>query len=126
MKRRFALLLSAALLGGCGGGIYLGWSSDNDSPPSVSLASGVTTAAPGQIVHLAAAASDDNGVAEVDFYRIDASGNTVLLGYDSAAPYAWDTTVPSASAGTVIRFFARAIDNAGQTTDSSTVAITVQ
>jgi len=123
MKRYVATLTLALLLAGCGGGIYLGWS--DDDPPSVSLAAGSTSAAPGQSVQLAAAASDDDYVTEVDFYRIDPNGNTVFLGYDTRGPYDWTAVMPPFAAGNVVHFFARAVDSAGQWTDSETVAVTV-
>jgi len=124
MIRRLAILLVAALLGACDGGLYLTFV--DDSPPSVSLAVGTTTAAPGQVLRLVAAASDDNFVAEVAFFRIDPNGDTFFLGSDDREPYEWSAVVPAAARGNVVRFFARATDSVGQQTDSAPVAVTVQ
>ena len=50
MKKLLAMacLVAAALLTGCGGGIYLGYE-DWDEPPAVSLVSASTSAEPGQL-----------------------------------------------------------------------------
>lgn len=115
-----------APLAGCGGGIYLGYE-DWDESPSVSLVSATSSAAPGQTVRLAAAASDDGWIYEVRFYRIDRGGHDVHLGADDREPYDWDARIPdSAEPGDTVRFFARAEDGWGNTTDSDTVSITVR
>lgn len=125
MRRRLVSVLAAALLGGCGGGIV--WTLDNDDPPSVSLAVSPTTAAPGQVVRLVAAASDDGFVDGVDFYRIDPDGRTFWLGGDGRGPWEIDTVIPtSAARGSTIWFYARATDDVGQQSDSRLVAVTVQ
>ena len=124
MLRRAALGISAAALTGCGGGLYIGWGGFDD-PPSVSLVAAVSGAAPGQVVALAAAASDDDFVREVDFYRVDPDGGTTLLGAVGPAPYDWSATMPSLPRGSTVYFFARAIDSAGQATDSARVAVGV-
>lgn len=124
MKRRGVLALPL-LLAGCGGGLYLEFGADDD-PPSVSLAAGATSAAPGQAVRLAAAASDDDFVLEVRFYRVEPGGSTVFLGSDDRSPYDWDAVIPAnAARGSTYRFFARAVDSFGQSRDSDTVAVTV-
>jgi hypothetical protein len=127
MKTRLAAALLAAALAGCGGGISIGFGlGGGDDPPSISLALAVTTAAPGQTVRLAAAASDDDFVAEVRFYRVEPGGATVLLGVDARAPFEWDAVIPAdALRGSTLRFFARAVDSAGQARDSETLAVTV-
>ena len=118
-------MLAAALLGGCGGGII--WTLDNDDPPSVSLAVSPTTAAPGEVVRLVAAASDDDFVDGVDFYRIDPDGRTFWLGGDGRGPWEIDAVIPSNIApGNTVWFYARATDSVGQQTDSRLVAVTVQ
>ena len=71
-----------------------------------------------------AAANDDYAVREVEFFRVDVGGNT-LLGRDSSAPYALETAVPAGASGTV-RYFARAVDDAGQDSDSQDVVVTVR
>ncbi len=116
--------LLAAALSGCGIGLSLGYGLDDDEPPSVSLAAAPLQAAPGERVSLVAAASDDYAVREVLFFRLDAAGAT-LLGRDASAPYGLETTIPLA-AGPSVRYFARAVDDAGQSADSQEVAVTVR
>jgi hypothetical protein len=115
------------VLTACGGGIYLGFELGDpaDQPPSVALTASATEAAAGSVVRLAAAASDDFGIDAVSFYREDAQG-AVLLGSDALAPYEFDTVIPASSPGTVWRYFARAVDGAGQSSDSAAVPITVR
>lgn len=121
-----ALALSlAALLGlaACGGSISLGFGHYDDDAPSVSLAVSPTSAARGDTLRLVAAASDDYAVVAVEFYRVD-PGGTTLLGSDLAAPYQLDTVVP-AGAGANLQYVARAVDDAGQRTDSAAATIIV-
>jgi hypothetical protein len=122
---RRALLIAAtgALLAACGGGVWIGIGSGDD-PPHVSLVASPSSAAPGQAVRLSAAASDDDFVAYVNFYRLDDSGNAVLLGEDRSEPYELDTALPSTGAAAV-RFVARAVDSDGQWTDSASVSVSV-
>ena len=81
-------------------------------------------AARGETIGLVAAAADDYRVVDVEFYRRDFSANT-LLGRDGSAPYALTTAIP-AGASMEVRYFARAIDDAGQTGDSQDVAVSVR
>lgn len=126
--RTLAAWAGMAVLAACGGGsIFLGieLGDPGDQDPSVALTASVTEAPAGATVRLAAAASDDFGVETVSFYRQDASG-AVLLGTDPLAPYEFDTVIPASSPGTVWRYFARAVDGAGQRGDSAVVQITVR
>jgi len=121
---RAALSLAASLvLAACGVSLGIGIGPDDD-PPSVSLAAAPQSASPGERIGLVAAASDDYVVVEVQFFRIDMNGHT-LLGRDSSAPYALETLVPAGVVGEV-RYFARAIDDAGQAAESQTVSVTVR
>jgi hypothetical protein len=115
--------LFIASLAGCYGSVSFGIGPDDD-PPSVSLAAAPTAAAPGEVIGLVAAANDDYEVREVQFFRIDVGGDT-LLGRDSRAPYTLETALPAGAAGTV-RYFARAIDDAGQDSESAVVVVTVR
>jgi hypothetical protein len=115
------MLAAAALLAACR--LSLGVGPDDD-PPSVSLAAAPQEAAPGERIGLVAAASDDFVVREVLFFRIDSGGDT-LLGRDTSEPYAIETTLP-AGAGVEVRYFARAVDDAGQEADSREVAVAVR
>jgi hypothetical protein len=119
-------------LAGCGGGIVigLGGGSDGsfDNPPSVSLVSDISLARSGDLVHLAAAASDDFGVDSVEFFRIDPDGRTFSLGSDGRTPFDWDASMPNALAfgGNFVRFYAVATDGAGQRSQRSTLITVVQ
>lgn len=125
MRARILVLLALAAAGltGCYGSLSFGIGPDDD-PPSVSLAAAPTTAAPGELIGLVAAANDDYAVSEVQFFRVDVGGNT-LLGRDSSAPYAIETALPAGASGSV-RYFARAVDDAGQDSDSQDVVVTVR
>ena len=113
-----------ALLAGCGGGLYLTLGEGYDDPPTVSLVAAVASAVPGQSIRLAAAASDDRGIEQLAFFRIEADGSATLLGVDIAAPYEWDTLIP-AGARDSVRYFARASDTVGQRRDSATITVLV-
>ena len=119
------LILALALVAaGCGGGLYFNFSSGfGDAPPDVSLAAAATSVAPGQPVHLVAAASDDVGIDSVAFYRVDARGDT-LLGSDGGAPYEWDAVLPADAVGSVT-FYAIATDIDGNRTRSAGVVVSV-
>ncbi len=91
-----------------------------NQPPTVSLtspAAGQTFAAPATVPIAATAADPDGTVAKVDFYQ----GST-LLGTDTSAPYAYSWQNVAAGNYSIT---ARATDNAGATTTSSPVGITV-
>jgi hypothetical protein len=118
----FAVSLCAALAA-CGVGVSLGIGPDDD-PPNISLAAAPSSAAPGELIGLVAAASDDYVVREVLFFRVDARGD-VFLGRDGSEPYAIETALPADATGEV-RYFARAVDDAGQETDSREVTVAVR
>ncbi len=121
--RFLAALGAAAAVAGCGGSISLGFGHYDDDAPSVSLAVSPSSAARGDTLRLVAAASDDYAVVAVEFYRVD-PGGTTLLGSDLAAPYQLDTVVP-AGAGASVQYVARAVDDAGQRTDSAAAVVVV-
>lgn len=125
--RVLAALTCGAVLAACGGGVFLGieLGDPNDRDPSVALTAAVSEAPAGATVRLVAAASDDFGVDAVSFYREDARG-AVLLGSDGRAPYEIDTVIPASPVGTVWRYFARAVDGAGQSSDSAPIEIVVR
>lgn len=125
-RRRFLPSLILALgLSACGGGFYIGIDDGWDEPPQVSLVASASIASPGQALRLAAAASDDWGVDRVQFHRLDSDGRSTLLGTDRSPPYEWETIIPETAADRV-RYYARAFDHAGQSTDSTIVIVTVQ
>jgi len=121
-----AVALAALGLTSCGGGISfgIGCCGGFDEPPSVSLAANVTAAHPGDAIRLVAAASDDFGVDFVAFFRLENDGSATRLGSDGVAPFQWDAVMPSTAAGSV-QFFARAVDGAGQASDSALVSVTL-
>ena len=126
VRRAAAAALGSLLLGSCGGGISVGFGccGDFDDPPSVSLVADVNAARAGEAVRLTAAASDDFGVDFVIFFRLESDGSATRLGSDGVGPFAWDAVMPSTTAGTV-RFFAQAVDGAGQASDSAVVSVAV-
>jgi GH18 family chitinase len=92
---------------------------NNNPAPAVSLtapASGSTYNAPATVT-ISANASDNGSVAKVEFYQ----GST-KLGEDTAAPYAYTWTGVGAGSYSIT---ARATDNEGASTTSSSVNITV-
>ena len=120
---RLAAGAAMLVLGACGGGVYWGFGDVDDSPPSVTLATAVTSVQAGQSVRFVAAASDVNGIDEVVFYRVD-NGGSVEVGRDASAPYESNVVAP-ADGRTSLGVFARAIDNTGNHADSATVSVTV-
>lgn len=114
--------VAALLLSGCGGGVYLGWGFD-DSPPAVTITTAATSVPAGQSVRFVAAATDEDGIDHVNFYRLD-GGAAVLLGTDTSVPYEWLVTAPS-DGRTSLSVFARASDNSGNRADSEVVTIAV-
>ncbi len=120
LSRRKILQMSTAVVGSvllsaCGGG--------NESP-EVTLAVVPTSASAGASVTLVAVAIDDKDeIKEVQFYRNDATGAT-LLATISAVPYQFQTSVPSDAVGEV-SFFARAVDSDDQQADSNLAVVSV-
>lgn len=91
-----------------------------NTPPTVSLTAPTAGASfpLGSQIGLSATAADADGqVAQVEFLA-----NGVVIGQDSAAPYAAAWTPGSAGAYSLV---ARAVDNAGATTSTAAVPITV-
>jgi hypothetical protein len=127
-RRAAPPLVLAIVLAGCGGGLYLGigGGSDGDQPPTVALAASASEGLPGAVVRLVAAATDDFGVDQVTFLRREANGADTVLATDTAEPYQLDITLPGAPACTVLRYLARARDDAGQSGDSIVLEITVR
>lgn len=114
----------AFALAGCGGGFYLGDDfDDNDDPPQVVLIVSPDVAQAGDEVRLRASASDDSGIDEVVFFRVDGAVST-RLGSDETAPYELVTELPD-DAAQPVQFFARAIDNDGESRDSDLFSVTV-
>jgi hypothetical protein len=126
-RQAAAWLLAAALLGGCGGGVGVGVGfgfGDHDDPPSVAMVASPTQAYPGQLLTLLADARDDYGVDYVAFYQLLPDGSALRLGIVTAPPYQLSVVLP-ADAGNPTQFFARAVDGAGQYSDSNVAQVLV-
>jgi hypothetical protein len=123
--RRLAIVASALLIAGCGGGLWIGIDGSDccNSRPSVSLATAQTSVQAGQSLRVVAAASDRDGIDSVAFYRYD-SGVWLRLGSDGSSPYEWDVAVP-ADGRTTVEVFARARDGWGYEADSNVVSVSV-
>jgi hypothetical protein len=89
------------------------------TPPAVTLASSATTATTGTSITLTASATDNVGVAKVEFYE----GST-LLGTDTTAPYTQGVALSTSFVGTR-SFTARAYDAAGNSATSTAVSVVV-
>lgn len=89
-------------------------------PPTVSLttpANNATFTAPASITISASASDSDGTISKVEFYN-----GTTLLGTAAVAPYTFSWT--NVAAGTYT-LSAKATDNSGATTTSSTISVTV-
>lgn len=122
--RTWVLACGVALVAGCGGGVYVSWGSGG-APPGVALTVQPTTAAVGQTVTLVAAASDDVGIDEVAFYRVDGGNHVLLHAYGPSGGYTLDTVIPPQAAGVGARYFVRATDVTGLRSDSDVVMVAV-
>ncbi len=101
-------------------GVNISVNSPANQPPTVSISSpanGATFTAPANITVNASASDSDGTVAQVQFFA-----NSTSLGTDTTAPYSvsWNS-VPAGS----YTLTARATDNAGATTTSTGINITV-
>ncbi|WP_434383595.1 extracellular catalytic domain type 1 short-chain-length polyhydroxyalkanoate depolymerase [Melittangium boletus] len=98
---------------------FFGLDNSDTTAPSVALTAPGSGASVSGTVKLTASASDNVGVAQVEFLVDGAS-----VGIDTAAPYeaAWNSATAANGAHTLL---ARATDTAGNTTPSSAVSVTV-
>lgn len=88
------------------------------TPPAVSLAASTTNVTSAQTLTLTAAASDNVGIAKVEFLR-----GATKIGEDTSAPFSFDIALTAADNGTAT-FTARAFDAAGNGASAS-VAVNV-
>ncbi len=134
MTRLFRYLLAltfVSVLAGCGGGVAVGldlgyggvyYETPPDGRPAVSLASSATVARRGDPVRLVAAATDDYRVDSVTFFQVTAQGSLSPVTTLRSPPYSIDVVMPN-SGESVVYFQARAVDDVGQYSDSSVIAI---
>ena len=118
--KRILTVAAAAALAACGGGGGSDPVAPANQAPTVALTGPAanTSFAVGQAISITATAADSDGtVARVDFYD-----GTTKIGEDTTSPYQF--TWASASAGTHT-LSVRAIDNAGATATSGSLAVTV-
>jgi Bacterial Ig domain len=90
----------------------------------VTLYATISSGKVGASFSLSAEVESDNGISEVNFYRVT-SNSKILLATFTGKPYLLQTTIPDGTAGTTIEYMARAEDDEDQTTDSAKVSITV-
>ncbi|MDQ3908415.1 MAG: Ig-like domain-containing protein, partial [Acidobacteriota bacterium] len=90
------------------------------TPPTVSLTAPAAGSTLAGTVTVSANASDDKGVARVEFYK-----GATLIGTDTTAPYSvqWNTSAEAPGAYTLT---ARAYDTGGNSTTSAGVNVTVK
>jgi len=100
-------------------GTVLGGGTTDTTPPTVSLASSASTVTTASTITLTATASDDVGVARVEFYD-----GTTLLASDTSAPYTQGVALAAANNGTH-SFTAKAFDAAGNSRTSTAVSVSV-
>jgi hypothetical protein len=93
------------------------------APPSISIVVADGLAVPGQLITVAAAASDESGIESVSLYRRDFAGDRLLSSLGDK-PYEWLVAVPADGRDSVT-FYAQATDNAGNRANSSTVTLAV-
>jgi hypothetical protein len=118
--------MSCAGLVACGGGVSIGIGGGydfDDAPPSVTIAASTPTVVAGRSVVLVAAASDNDGIDVVAFFRLD--GNIPQpLGTLANPPYELAVTAPADGRST-LRVFARAIDFSGNRSDSAVLELPI-
>ena len=120
------VVLSCTGLVACGGGISIGIGGGydfDDSAPSVTIAASTPTVVAGRSVVLVAAASDNDGIDVVAFFRLDGS-IPQPLGTLARPPYELAVTAP-ADGRSSLRVFARAIDFSGNRADSAVIELPI-
>ncbi|PTL76478.1 hypothetical protein DAT35_49350 [Vitiosangium sp. GDMCC 1.1324] len=90
------------------------------TPPTVSLSASPASLTSAGSVSLSAPASDNVGVARVEFYR-----NGILLSTDSSSPYSASDAFSSSSQNGTYSYTAKAYDAAGNSTTSSAASVVV-
>ncbi|WP_375767879.1 PHB depolymerase family esterase [Archangium gephyra] len=98
---------------------FFGLDNSDTVRPTVSISAPANGATLSGTVNVTASATDNVGVAKVEF-----SIDNTLVGTDTASPFAYSWNTAAATNGTHT-LVARAYDAAGNTTTSSTVSVTV-
>ena len=131
-RKRFAKLLGVGALAGtlaaCGGGVYVDIPiDDRDLPPEVTLHAETELAFRGDPVLFEARALDDFVVDRVELWQSVPGRADIRLDVDTRAPYEWDVTMPvDLPSGSVVAFYARAIDDSGQDGFSRSVLVSLR
>ena len=112
------VVLTLSACGGDGSNGSDGGSSADTTPPTVAL--NTVAANVSRTVSLAATATDDRGVARVEFL---ADGN--VIGSDTSTPFSFDWNTGNVSDGSH-SVSARAVDAAGNTTTTTAVTVVVK
>jgi endoglucanase len=102
-----------------GQSIPIGGGGDDTTAPTVSLVSSASNVTTATTITLTATASDNVGVARVEFYD-----GTTLLGTDTSSAYTQAVALTAANNGTR-SYTARAFDAAGNAGNSAAVVVTV-
>ncbi len=115
--RRAAVLATALVLGGCGGGFNDFFANSRGPEPTIALAVAPNPALRGQTLQLVAAATGDPAIDEVAFFSVGTDGALTRLGSLGTAPFVWTQRVASDASDT-LRYQARVTDSRGRTADS--------
>jgi hypothetical protein len=107
------------------GRIDLGATPPDTVAPTVSLTAPAAAATITGTTALTATASDDKGVASVEFFATPAGGTATSLGKVTAAPYTVNWTPTGIANGTAVSLTAVALDGANNKTTSTAVSVTV-
>lgn len=122
------LVGAAALLAGCGGGVYLTVpiGEVDNGPPLVQISPLPSFVQPNGVLTLGAGVAGGNGTVQVAFYRIDGAFGTTAtyLGADNVPPYQLSTLIP-ADGRTSVSYYAEAQDRFGYVVRSAVVSAPV-
>ena len=107
------------------GRIDLGATAPDTVAPTVALTAPAAAATVAGAVAVTATATDDKGVASVEFFATPTGGTATSLGKVTAAPYTVNWTPTGIANGTAVNLTAAALDAAGNKTTSAAVSVTV-
>jgi uncharacterized protein (TIGR03118 family) len=107
------------------GRIDLGATAPDTVAPTVALTAPAAAATIAGATAITATATDDKGVASVEFFATPTGGTATSLGTASASPYTVNWTPTGITNGTAVSLTAVAVDAAGNKTTSAAVSVTV-